>query len=109
QQSKTSKKKWPEEGPWKASRQHFAGLQDEGKCPSLKAMPETRSVAALGGVGLALQRTRQGKDVQDELRNLWCIPDGTPVRAMIAIVPDPAHSHLSLVFDRTVEALQLSA
>jgi hypothetical protein len=28
---------------------------------------------------------------------------------MIAIVPDPVHSHLSLVFDRTVEALQLSA
>ncbi|MFI5106295.1 MAG: hypothetical protein ACHP79_15340, partial [Terriglobales bacterium] len=28
---------------------------------------------------------------------------------MIAIVPDPVHSHMSLVYDRSVEALQLAA
>ncbi len=28
---------------------------------------------------------------------------------MIAIVPDPVHSHMALVFDRSVEALQLAA
>ena len=83
-----NKTKWPEDGPWKASRQHFAGRQPDDKCPSLKAAPKT---------------------LNDPHRHVWCIPAGVQVRAMIAIAPDPVHSHLSLVFDRTIEALQLSA
>src|SRR6201999_3070295 len=43
-----------------------------------------------------------------EPAKLWCIPDKTPVAAMIAAVADPVHSHLALFFDRTIEALQLS-
>jgi hypothetical protein len=31
------------------------------------------------------------------------------IRAMIAIVPDPVHTHMPLQFDRSIEALQLAA
>jgi hypothetical protein len=79
-------RKWQQEGPWKASRQHFAGIQTEEECPSL-----------------------EGKEIHDARSQVWCIKKDLAVRAMIAIVPDPIHSHLSLAFDRTIEALQLSA
>jgi hypothetical protein len=81
----SSPKTWPEEGPWQASRRHFAGKRPEGECPSFMA---------------------QGEDSRDKQ---WCIPPQEQVRAMIAIVPDPIHSHMALVFDRSVEALQLAA
>ncbi|HEY4676655.1 MAG TPA: hypothetical protein VIJ01_05820 [Candidatus Angelobacter sp.] len=66
-------------------------------------------MASLAGVTLALQRPSQSTPAKNERSSIWCIPEGVPVRAMIAIVPDPVHSRLSLVFDRTIEALQLSA
>lgn len=86
-QSSILKKKWQEEGPWRASRQHFAGIQTEKDCPPL-----------------------EGKEISNPRSDVWCIPDkDVLVRAMIAIVPDPVHSHLSLAFDRTIEAIQLAA
>jgi len=39
----------------------------------------------------------------------WCIPDNEPVAAMIALAPDPLHSHMALGFDRAVEAIKLAA
>jgi hypothetical protein len=93
-QPSAHKKNWQEDGPWIASRQHFAGILPEDKCPSL----EDKAISD------ALVRSQ-----------VWCIPDknvknqDVTVRAMIAIVPDPVHSHLALAFDRTIEALQLSA
>jgi hypothetical protein len=103
-------KKWPAEGPWKASRQYFAGVQPEDYCPSLKADSEPKKVASLSSVDLTLQNSSDGQliDIDEERGKLWCIPSDTPVAAMIATAPDPVHSHLSLGFDRTVEALQLS-
>jgi hypothetical protein len=93
-------KKWPEEGPWKASRQYFAGTQPEIQCPSLSG--DT-------GVEQAPQKSSDGQFLNEERSKLWCIPEKASVRAMIAVVPDPVHSHLLLAFDRSVEALQLSA
>lgn len=108
-QSNTPKGNSQADGPWQASRQHFAGVQPESQCPALPVEPESRSVASLGGVTLALQRASQPAAAKNERSSIWCIPEDVPVRAMIAIVPDPVHSRLSLVFDRTIEALQLSA
>jgi len=84
-ETQSSPKTWPEDGPWQASRRHFAGKRPEGECPLFMA---------------------QGEDPRDKQ---WCIPPQEQVRAMIAIVPDPVHSHMALVFDRSVEALQLAA
>jgi len=117
QRAKTQDKAWPEEGPWKASRQYFAGVQPQELCPSLKADPETKKVASFGGVDLALQKSSGDKAVgrndakpviENERSVRWCVPPSQSVAAMIATVPDPVHSHLSLGFDRTIEALQLS-
>jgi hypothetical protein len=68
----------PQEGPWKASQAHFAGIFTDSEC---RKKEESR----------------------------WCIPKEARVQAMIALAPDPSHSHMALEFDRTVEAIQLAA
>ncbi|HEY2359878.1 MAG TPA: hypothetical protein VGK36_02090 [Candidatus Angelobacter sp.] len=108
-QTSAPKKNSQADGPWRASRQHFAGIQSENQCPGLQEEPESRSGASPAGVTVALQRTSRSTAAKNERSSIWCIPEGVPVRAMIAIVPDPVHSRMSLLFDRSVEALQLSA
>jgi hypothetical protein len=102
-------KKWPAEGPWKASRQYFSGVQTEPSCV-LKADQPTKNIASLNAVDLKLQSSGDDQVISQnkERSKLWCIPPLTPVAAIIATAPDPVHSHLSLGFDRTIEALQLS-
>jgi hypothetical protein len=127
--AKAKNKKWPEEGPWKASRQYFAGIQPaqdqsqksqsqnplagkqmDDPCPSLKPDPGKKAVAAFGNLALTLEQSDDGVAIVKgkEHDQLWCIIPGTSAAAMIAIVPDPVHSHFALFFDRAVEALQLS-
>src|ERR1700742_4672023 len=55
QSTKQKNKKWPDEGPWQASRQHFAGYQPDDACPSLTAEPGKQNVATFSGVDLNLQ------------------------------------------------------
>jgi hypothetical protein len=82
------KKSTLEDGPWKASQDRFAGWH-KTECPSSSA------------------KKRGGKD---NLRSeLWCIPECESVRALIAIVPDPAQTNLQLRFDRMIDGLQLAA
>src|SRR5258708_6320267 len=92
---KNEKATFPEEGPWRASRDHFAGpaARPEGKKTCAISLPQGHAT----GPGCGLRK------------DLWMIPEDQNVQAMIAIVPDPVHTHLALVFDRTVEALQLAA
>lgn len=98
-----------EDGPWQASRRYFAG-RPGGDCPPLPAKPESRNVASPSDANRLSQQTGHSPDKAERAHSsLWCIPSGVRVGAMIAIVPDPVHSHLSLIFDRTIEALQLSA
>ena len=70
------------DGPWRASQEFFAGQKTE--CP--------------GNLVTATPR-----------REKWCIPDSEPVRALIAIVPDPVRTRIALGFDRALEAIQLAA
>ena len=87
---------WPENGPWRATRTHFAGLWPRGKCPFYAAQTKDTQKSPASAI-------------TDPRRQVWCIPDTEKIRAMIAIVPDPVHSHMSLQFDRSIEALQLAA
>lgn len=82
----------PQDGPWMASRNHFAGIWKAGECPPLPPISTPAKGAADGEV-------RQ---------QVWCIPPGETVTAMMAIVPDPVHTHMSLVFDRSIEAINLA-
>jgi hypothetical protein len=108
-QGKSFSKKWPDDGPWQASRKHFAGIWHEGDCPSYESEDAGgKNVASLDGVTLALKSGRQETSVSNPRERVWCIPSGEQVRAMIAIVPDPVHTHMALVFDRSVEAVQLA-
>lgn len=101
---KANAAKLPQEGPWMASRRHFAGInKDIPGCQDSAVGPEpsglTRAASAkTPGTGDATRREQ-----------LWCIPGNEQVRAMIAIVADPVHTHMSLVFDRSVEAITLAA
>jgi len=86
----TQRRRAPEDGPWKASQQHFAGAQSGRECPS-RSLPT-------------------GTQDTDRRKYLWCIPSGdNSVQAVIAILPDPIHTHVALAFDRSVEAIQLAA
>lgn len=46
-----------------------------------------------------------------ESESNWCVPKESQagVRFLIATVPDPVHSHLSLFFDRIIEAIEQGA
>src|SRR5215831_1500329 len=93
-----------QEGPWRASQGHYAGMFPNGACPTEAVGAFDRRYGASG------KPTRQeAATVSAGQRQLWCIPEGEHVRAMIAILPDPVNSHLALFFDRTVEAIQLAA
>jgi hypothetical protein len=100
----------PADGPWKASRQHFAGARSGKECPALSLYsPAQPPTGPPGSISLFLDDGRQ-EAATDPREDIWCIPDNDDsVRAIIAIVPDPIHSHMTLVFDRSIEAIQLAA
>ena len=74
--------KRPDDGPWKASQDYFAG-----------AVPQCGEPANASA-------TRSGR---------WCIHEGTSVLALIALAPDPVRTHMALQFDRAIEAIELAA
>ncbi|HZI57328.1 MAG TPA: hypothetical protein VFF39_11160 [Verrucomicrobiae bacterium] len=87
-------KKGPEDGPWKASQTHFAGILRNDECPSSSPHKHSRKTA---GPKAAMHP------------HAWSIPPCENVAAMIAILPDPMQTNMRLQFDRTLEALQLAA
>jgi len=107
----------PENGPWRASRDHYAGfnklsacqtVERSGAAQKLKVDPADPSYPVVKDIAL-----EQGDEAPVRIEHprsaLWKIPDCEKVQAMIAIVPDPVHTHLALLFDRSVEAIQLAA
>jgi hypothetical protein len=85
--------KLPPDGPWMASRSHFAGISNSGECPPSSEIPASSSQAA------AVKLRQQ----------VWCIPQNERVSAMMAVVPDPVHTHMALLFDRSIEAINLAS
>ncbi|HEY6352766.1 MAG TPA: hypothetical protein VI636_25505 [Candidatus Angelobacter sp.] len=96
------------EGPWRASQNYFAGVNQK-PCPATAVETTQKDVSALGDVTLRLLRSNLPFPAKDERKQRWCIPSGENVRTMIAIVPDPVQSPMQLQFDRSVEAIQLAA
>src|SRR5260370_4600874 len=72
-ETQSSPKTCPEDGPWQASRRHFAGKRPEGECP------------------LFMARVEDPRDKQ------WCIRPPEQVRAIIAVGPGHVHRTLALV------------
>ncbi|HEV2991466.1 MAG TPA: hypothetical protein VG759_23730, partial [Candidatus Angelobacter sp.] len=98
------------DGPWKASRQHFAGARSGKECPALSVRsPDQPPSGPPGSINLSLDDGRE-EAATNPREDIWCIPDDDDsVRAVIAVVPDPIHSRMTLVFDRSIEAIQLAA
>src|SRR5579864_2962763 len=106
--SLTTNPKQSAEGPWRASQNYFAGA-NPNPCPATASETTQKDVSTLGDVTLRLLRSNLSTPAKDERKQLWCIPPGENVRAMIAIVPDPVQSPMQLQFDRSIEAIQLAA
>ena len=105
-QAKEKQVKGVPDGPWLASRRHFAGITPEcGGSSSATGQADSTQKSPTASTPKALNDTPAGRDRQQ----LWCIPQDEQIRAMMAIVADPVHSHMSLVFDRSLEAITLAA
>src|SRR5882762_826738 len=56
------------------------------------------------------QEPTPGQNCVSEAMPNWCVPlSQAGMRFVIATVPDPVHSHLSLFFDRIIEAIEQGA
>jgi hypothetical protein len=100
-----------EDGPWKASQDRFAGWQ-KTECPaSLQEKTNSLNRGGRSNVVLRIENKSSRKaDLKNNLRSkLWCIPKGEEVRALMAILPDPAQTNVQLQFDRMMDGLQLAA
>lgn len=104
-QAKEKQVKDVPEGPWLASRRHFAGITPQCGSSSATGQVDSTQQPPVASAPKALNSATTGGRRQQ----LWCIPEGEQVRAMMAIVADPVHSHMSLVFDRSLEAITLAA
>lgn len=111
----------PEDGPWQASRQHFAGVQATALATPAPRPPPTPvpvvapgqptgRAAAIGSEGAPAKSPEPGEcgSIQDRTIR-WCIPSHEEIQVVIATAPDPFNTHMSLQFDRSVEAIQLAA
>lgn len=86
-------------GPWIASREHFAG-----RCSCFSGTESANDKDQTVFKAPCRSESGAGNDLR-----LWCIPQNEHVKAMIAIIPDPVHSHLALRFDRAIDAIELAA
>jgi hypothetical protein len=74
-------------------------------CPEKDLLDTIDSFTALPGSVDELCKT------QDPLQNAFqqLAQSGSEIKVVIATVPDPRHTHLSLFFDRTIDAIQQAA
>lgn len=102
------------EGPWIASCNYWAPVRDQS-AQSAEAPADVTGV--LGGQPVAIRLPKQESGDSQELAcnaestARWGFPDSGPVHvtAIIATVPDPVHTHLSLIFDRAADAMLQAA
>src|SRR5215469_13537725 len=94
-----------QEVPWKASREHFAGIT---KCGAPVGDSAKQSSAAKQQ-SAASHNVRSNDSLIALRRTRWCIPDATSAQAMIAVVSDPGRSRVPLFFDHALEAIELAS
>lgn len=84
-------------------------VHDDSTCPAFAPATERTSDnkdGESGAISTRLDRFLYGNAQERHLGN-GLLPES--MRLMIVSVPDPVHTHLSLQFDRTLEALQQAA
>ena len=84
------------EGPWLATREFFAG--SAAKLPELDSQSLRGQLSGVGGVDLGLARDLLGAPAS-----------GYDVQNIIATVANPVHTHLPLLFDQQIEAIEGAA
>jgi hypothetical protein len=111
-------------GPWLASCNYWAPVRSA--VPGFDRDPEISGTIDARKVDLHLDLSESAKQERgcnvNDSKLRWGFPgllgtSGTPdsvpailsVTALIAIVPDPVHTHLALAFDRTIDALLQAA
>jgi hypothetical protein len=94
-----------DERPWKASRDFFARTQSDDDC-----LAQASRAKRQGATPPKKENQSNKEDEPQKLRrSRWHIPCTEVVQAMIAVAPDPVHTHMALGFDRAIEAIQLAA
>ncbi len=100
-------------GPWIASCNYWAPARLAGPKPK-DSQPEISGTVKPADGQVSLHVNLHENEEKKELGcggdpfGRWGFPKGAEkvdVTAIIAIVPDPVHTHLGLAFDRTVEAI----
>lgn len=103
------------EGPWAASCRYWAPVRERNG-DSAAGLPEV--VGTFDNKPIALHvplhdylERKPGSGCALDRIGRWGVPDEASVNvtAIIATVPDPAHTHLALLFDRMVDALLQAA
>ena len=101
------------EGPWIASCKYWAesrlaDVTDKKESPELHITLNETNKKFDAQIKGSTDSSKGGCENQDDA---WGITDihEPDIRAIIATVPDPIHSHFPLAFDRTVDALMQAA
>lgn len=99
------------EGPWIASCNYWAPAR---QAEEISKDPEIQGTWLNGKIQLHVdvEDGRKGQELGCSAENRWGFPEKggpTNVTAIIATVPDPVHTHLPLIFDRTVDAILQAA
>ncbi len=104
-------------GPWIASCNYWAPAREPEE-QSPKKLPEVHNTldATNGVINLHVTLDENSKDKElgcsSEPLKRWGFPGkgkAIKVKAIIATVPDPIHSHFGLIFDRAVDAILQAA
>lgn len=104
------------EGPWIASCKYWAAVSEPSQVSSRRPA-EVHNTFDIKNSGIDFHVNLQGTSSEQEsecgaeTKKRWGFPHGGPVNvtAIIATVPDPVHSHLALMFDRTISAILQAA
>ena len=93
-------KKSTGEGPWIASCQYWAPAR-----PAVGTETQEQQV-------ISIPSEEGGAECGDDTKKRWGLPASAnkpDIKSLIALVPDPVHTNMTLQFDRTIDALMAAA
>jgi hypothetical protein len=94
----------PLEGPWLATRAFFQSAANPAKpFPGRKGIDFTQDVLD------CYKDTKPSKNCAPPLARFFGVTDGSNVQFILATVPDPMHTRLSLYTDSSLDAIQKAA
>jgi hypothetical protein len=102
----------PGEGPWSASCAYWAPAREPAiGSPKTEVRNKLDATTSAIDLHISIEEAAKNKELGCDPSNPWGFPlaGGVDLTAIIAIVPDPVHTHLALNFDRTVSAILQAA